>query len=333
MTAHPHPLTHTPRRGRGPRLLILGLPYFGQLLARRLSARGWRAHYAPHPGRDLRGWARLLPRILEADVIYLVSSRLDRGSPQDLLMRVRRRPVVIHWVGTDVVIAAEEHAKGNASRALIERAVHWCDAAWLVPELAAMGIAAEHVQLPVEGLAREAPPLPARFHVLLYLPVDAFDREVFDMDTLLRLPRELPDIAFTLIPSPPETLPGPLPPNLEARAWVEDMDALYRETTVVVRLTSHDGMSFMALEALSRGRYVIWTYPLEGAIRASGLAGVAAAIDRLAARHAAGTLAPNEAGAAFAREHFDPGRAARELDRRLRAVLRRSRARGVSGEK
>ncbi|MBI2767796.1 MAG: hypothetical protein HYX53_18015 [Chloroflexi bacterium] len=325
MTTQPHPHTHTPpgaRRPRKRRLVILGLPYFGRMLARLLAARGWDTAYVAHPGHNPVAWLRLLPRLARADVVYLIGSRLDRRSPQDLLARVRRRPIVVHWVGTDVLIATEEHARANASAALSRRATHWCDAPWLAGELAAIGIAAEHVALPVEGLAAVAPPLPAHFRVLLYLPVDAFDREVFDMATLLELPRRFPDIAFTLIPSPAATLPAPLPPNLEAHGWVDDMDALYRDVTVVVRLTTHDGTSFMALEALSRGRYVIWTYPLPGAVQASGLEPVAAAIESLAARYAAGSLSLNDEGIAFAREHFQPARATTELDRRLRAVLR-----------
>ncbi len=303
------------------RILILGLPYFGRMLEGLLRDRGWQASYAPHPGRSPAGWARLAPQVARADIVYLIGSRLDRGSPQDLLMRLRRRPVVIHWVGTDVQIALEEHVRRNVSPRLAENASHWCDAPWLVDELRGIGIRSEHVPLPIPGLAGEPPPLPARFRVLFYLPVDAFDREVFDMETLLRLPREFPEIEFIEIPSPPETLPAPLPPNLEARGWVDDMDALYRTISVYMRLTSHDGMSFMAAECLARGRQVIWTFPLPGAIQASGYESVATALRDLADRHKAGTLGLNDEGRAHMLEHFDADRLTTALDERLRALL------------
>ncbi len=303
------------------RILILGLPYFGRMIEGLLRERGWNARFAAHPGRDLAAWARLAPLVARADVVYLISSRLDRGSPQDRLVRIRRRPVVIHWVGTDVQIALEEHAKRNVSARLAENAIHWCDAPWLVDELRTIGIRSQHVPLPIPGLPRDAPPLPGQFRVLLYLPVDAFDREVFDVVTLLGLPRAFPEIPFVLIPSPAQTLPGPLPPNLDAPGWVTDMDALYRSITVSVRLTSHDGTSFMAVEALARGRQVIWTFPFPGAIQASGLAEVSATIRDLAARHAAGTLTLNDEGQSYVREHFDEKALAENLDERLRAVL------------
>ncbi len=99
------------------------------------------------------------------------------------------------------------------------------------------------------------------------------------------------------------------------------MDALYREITVCVRLTSHDGMSFMAVECLARGRQVIWTFPLPGAIHGSGFERVAAILRDLAARHAAGTLDLNDEGRAYVLEHFDVVRLSTELDERLQAAL------------
>lgn len=306
---------------RKPRILILGLPYFGRMLEALLAKRNWDASFAEHPGRSAGGWARLIPKIVRADVIYLIGSRIERNSPQDLLMRLRRKPVVIHWVGTDVQIALNEAKAGRVSRRIVENAIHWADAPWLVDELATIGVTSEEVALPVPGLPIEPPPLPDRFRVLLYCPVDSFDREVFDIDTLLRLPAEFPGIPFVLIPSPAETFPGPLPPNLECRGWVEDIDTLYKDISLYVRLTSHDGVSFMVLECLARGRQVIWPFAMPGVIQYSGFEAVATVIRDLATGHAAGTLALNETGRAHVMEHYDAERLTRELSVRLRAEL------------
>lgn len=304
-----------------PSIAILGLPYFGRMLAGLLSERGWAATFYPHPGRDLRGWAQLAPALLRADIVYLIGSRIEKGSPQDRMLQLRRRPVAIHWVGTDVLIASEEHARGRVSQRVATRPTHWCDAPWLVDELREIGVRSTFLPLPIPLAAGEAPPLPEQFRVLLYLPVDSFDREVFDMDTLLRLPLEFPDVPFTLIPSPAETLPAPLPPNLEARGWVDDMDALYRTITVVVRLTSHDGMSFMMAESLARERHAIWTFPLEGAIQAKGFEEVSAALRDLLRKHQSGELPPNHAGRDHVLRHFDRDTLLTGLDAALRALL------------
>jgi len=309
-----------PVEGRG-RILVLGLPYFGKLLASDLSKLGWSAEFLEHPGRSPAGWARVAKAAARADIVYLIGSRIDRGSPQDRLLTLRRRPVVIHWVGTDAQIAVDEHRAGNVSQRIAERAFHWCDAPWLVEELRTIGVVSEYVSLPIPIESGPAPPLPEVFSALLYYPVDAFDREVFDGETLLRLPLEFPEIRFTIIPSPSETLPAPLPENLEARAWVEDMDALYRETTVLVRLTSHDGVSFSVAEALSRGRYVIWTHQMSGCIKAEGFASVSKALRDLYERHQAGALKVNTYGRRTVLERFGKGKPLAELDERLRGLI------------
>lgn len=307
----------------GGRVLILGLPYFGRRLAGELAGLGWNASYLSHPGKDAAGWARVALGVAKADVLYLVGSRAERGSPQDRLLRLRRKPVVIHWVGTDVQIAIDEHRRGRLSPRIAGKPQHWCDAPWLVEELRTAGIVSEYVPLPIPIVEAPPPPLPGTFRVLLYYPVDGFDREVFDIETMLRLPAAFPDVHFTLIPSPGGTLPGPLPANLEARGWVDDMEALYGETTALVRLTSHDGQSFMAAEALSRGRYVIWTHPMPGATRAEGFEAVAAALGDLVARHRAGKLGLNVDGRRSAIERFGGGRPLAEIDERLRIIARR----------
>jgi hypothetical protein len=291
------------------------------MLASDLSALGWNAEFLAHPGRSAAGWARVAKSAASADIVYLIGSRIDRSSPQDRLLRLRKKPVVIHWVGTDVQIAVDVHRRHNVSLRVAERPTHWCDAPWLVDELRTIGLVSEYVALPIPIHAAPSPPLPDTFRVLLYYPVDSFDREVFDIETMMRLPVEFPTIEFTLIPSAPETLPQPLPPNIQALPWVEDMDALYRKTTAIVRLTSHDGQSFMVAEALSRGRYVIWTHPMQGCTRATTFEQVAKALRALLEKHEAGDLKINTSGRRAALDRFGKGRPLKDLDERLRALL------------
>jgi hypothetical protein len=116
-------------------------------------------------------------------------------------------------------------------------------------------------------------------------------------------------------------LPGPLPANLETPGYITDMDRFYRQISVMVRLTSHDGTSHMVLECLSRGRQVIWTYKLPGVIEARGFAGVAASLRQLKARHDDGTLGLNELGRRYVLSNFDRENLVTTIDSKLRALL------------
>jgi len=88
-----------------------------------------------------------------------------------------------------------------------------------------------------------------------------------------------------------------------------------------VRLTSHDGMPFMVLEALSRGRHVIYTYVLPGVVHARGFEVVCEALRDLRDRHDRGELALNREGIAWAREHFEPGEVLAAIDARLKKLV------------
>ena len=77
----------------------------------------------------------------------------------------------------------------------------------------------------------------------------------------------------------------------------------------------------MALESLARGRYVIWTHPLEGAIQASGFDAVAEELRALHERHLQGDLPPNMGGRETTLERFVEQQALDDIDARLRALL------------
>jgi hypothetical protein len=304
-----------------PRVLILGIPHFGNLLTEILANRGWDVAYEPHPGRNAANWMKLLPKIARADLLYLISARIERRSPLDLLLRVRRKPVVVHWVGTDALRAERAYEARNLSARAAEQPTHWADAPWLRDSLRDMGLRVEHVPIPVPGVVAETPPLPETFRVLMYLPEDKQNREVFDEETIMRLPGALPGVEFTIFPAPADTLQGPMPANLTAQAWTDDVDTLYRKATVYARLTTHDGMPLTLVEALSRGRHVIYPRPFPGVTQAAGLDEVGAALRGLKERHDAGALGLNQEGIAFVRDQYDPDVLTGRLEERLRAVL------------
>src|SRR5690606_9877205 len=114
----------------------------------------------------------------------------------------------------------------------------------------------------------------------------------------------------------------PLPPNAEARPWVDDMNSVYPEITAMVRLTTHDGTSFMAVESIARARYVLWSYPMAGAIQVSGLEDTANKLRELASLHEQGKLGLNEDGRAALLKQFDTTLVLNTLDQRLLGLVR-----------
>jgi hypothetical protein len=167
---------------------------------------------------------------------------------------------------------------GTASRRLVEGAVHWADAAWLVDELGAAGILAGERPLPMPIAVGQAAPMPAKHRVLVYLPERP--GPAHDVDGTLRVIERLPDLAFTVVGG---YVPERRLANLRSEGYVTDMATQYREHPVLLRLTHHDGLSHSVVEALSYGRHVIWTYPLEGVRRVAGAQDAVDALRQLTA--------------------------------------------------
>src|SRR5262249_49925263 len=86
--------------------------------------------------------------------------------------------------------------------------------------------------------------------------------------------------------------------------WIADMAPLYQQATVIWRPTRHDGMSFMALEALAHGRHVIWSYPTPGVIQCRDAASARTELERLLELHRTGRLERNHLGAEYVAKHF-----------------------------
>ncbi len=259
------------------RLAVIGLPFFGERVAASLRDAGIDARYLPSPAVEPCRGPWVVGELLRSDLVYAIGSRAARGAPADLLLRLRKR-LVLHWVGSDVLWARRDFEAGRLSRRVAERAVHWADAPWLAEELGALGIAAEERPLPVPIAWGEPVPLPEAFRVLVYLPERPGG--AYDVEGTLAVIRALPDVPFLIAGGfvPPVPLP-----NAEALGFVRTMADVYHRTSVLLRLTHHDGLSHSVVEALSFGRYVVWTYPLPGVVRVSGPAEAAAAIARLRA--------------------------------------------------
>lgn len=310
------------RRDPQRSVAVGGLPYFGRRLARLLDGEGWRAQYLETRGWEPRAALRAARQAAASDLIYLVGGQIGRFSRPHLLKTLLRRPVVMHWAGSDVLHARVAQEAGRDTAALVEGVTHWAGAPWLANELRLLGVRARWrphswVDPPVA-----LPPLPpagtSRFTVLAYLPVT---REAFyGGDAIVRLASAVPQIDVLVVGT--ESLPWPAPPNLRCLGWVAEMAPLYARAHALVRLPRHDGLSFMVQEALAFGRYAVWSYPFEGANQATSADAAIVIVRDLSERHAAGSLALNEAGAEYVRTGYSAGRIRADLHAGFAEVLR-----------
>jgi hypothetical protein len=94
--------------------------------------------------------------------------------------------------------------------------------------------------------------------------------------------------------------------NVSYHGWIDDIGPMIEKATVIVRPTRHDGMPLMVLEALARGRYVVWSHPLEGAFEARNADDIVDYLSKLHDAHVQGNLQINEPGLRAVEQSFSP---------------------------
>jgi hypothetical protein len=294
------------------RILVFGFSRFARRQHHLLVDRGYRATLV-----DEQRPLAALAQIPSCDAVYQVGGPLVPRAMFEAA-RLLNRPIVKHWIGTDVLRAGEQEVRRQAAA---DNVTHWADAPWLAEELAKAGIKAEVVALsPVEAVT-ERPMRPQPLTALWYLPDSAF--EFYGGQMALSLARRLPDARFLVVAS--ERGGRPAAPNIEFAGYLADMEDAYERAHVLVRMPDHDGLSQMIIEALNRGRHAIWNYAFPHTLRAVGEEDVHAHLSRLAAALAAGSLELNAGGRDYVRQQYQGPIVADTICRGIEALARDAR--------
>jgi hypothetical protein len=232
-------------------------------LAKALARLGVGVRFTPPDRLGRREWVRLLR---SAKAILLVSyNEVDVYLLSQLATAVAMDvPIIRWWVGTDVLNAiTRKEVQRSALHIDSIVSANVAVAPHLVDELATIGIQARFVPsvldpgivpLMMESWSERTRP------VLLYLP----DRrkEFYGLGIIEPVIASNPDIDFIVVADQTHSLS--LYPNVESLGWVTDMRSLYGRAGCILRITAHDGLPRMLMEALLRGLYAIYSWPLEG---------------------------------------------------------------------
>jgi hypothetical protein len=224
-------------------------------------------------------WLRLLKG---ASAIVLVSyAELGTYLVSQLATAVALSiPIVRWWVGTDVLNAiSSKSGKRNAQRTDWIVSKNVAVAPHLVDELATVGIRAQYVPSVIDtdmssivmaDWAQGTKP------VLVYLP--GRRKKFFGIDAIEPVVVSNPDLTFIVVGDETHSLARH--PNVESLGWVADMSPLYLRAGCILRVTEHDGLPRMLIEAMLRGLYAIYSWPLLGSWQARSAVQIDAALAR-----------------------------------------------------
>jgi glycosyltransferase involved in cell wall biosynthesis len=293
--------------------VVVGFDYHTRYLARVLNAHSERWRVDAFPGTRA-GIISAMWALRRADVLISFGG----PGPSVALAEIafaRHIPTLVIWAGSDVLMAAQNpfDLAVTKRRGYDNVAV----APWLVDELQTLGISAKNLSVGAMDAAEDLRPLPKVFRVLTYLPEPR--RAFYGEERVYALARRMPDLQFVVLG--PGGVDEAAPSNVTFTGHVDDVQARIDASTVLLRLTDHDGMSVLVLEALARGRHVIWTHDYPGVRVADSTDKAYEVLSHLRDTHAEGRLALNVEGHDYVRERFSASDVAARFVEHLDALV------------
>jgi|GEM_PF-576313 len=293
---HTGPRVTVLQEGAGPRLLTT--------VQQALTAAGARARPLRHPRNDrLLFWLGALA-CRPADAFYALG--VQEWPNRFRAARLLGRRTVLHWIGTDVYHMQTDPARRERFRRAVLPHVdrHWAVSDRLAAELhQALGVRASVVPIVDHTLTQvpEAPPprAPAVFTYGTHVGLEHDD--FYGIGAFCDLAARFSHVPFRVLVSPPPAH-RELPPNVEFLGFIQDMPSVYRDHSVYVRLTRHDGLPKMVLESLAWGRQVVYSGPFPHCLRARNMQEAVDVFARLLEQG----VSYNRAGREFVRRTYAP---------------------------
>lgn len=307
--------------GKPKKIIIVGLPLFAERLAKSLSEFDPKNRYTflntYYSKIDKIKASLLIPR---ADLLFSINGSVITSGVFDLAIR-KRVPIIMNWVGTDVLLAKEAVNSSLFRKDYISYAKHFCEVDWIQRELSEIGINSEIVNfVAFEKRFELKKPVGDRYTVLTYIP--SLRSDFYQPEIFFNLASRFPQVDF-LIAGTEALEYAPLPNNVKALGWVSDMDQLYDKVHACVRIPVHDGLSTFILEGLARGKDIFYKYQFNYCLKAESEIELAENLKSCLEVFNNGQWQPNTGGARFIAEKFNRDRIFGELLQHMKQVIQK----------
>lgn len=283
------------------KVLIVGLPLFATRLYEQISSFDSKnTYYVLDTYYNKWDKLKALFLIPKVDVVMSINGTLTQSKVIDLAFKHNKK-VVFNWVGTDVQLARKAVETNQFIEKYRSEAMHLCEVDWIQDELNEIGIQAEVQNFAVfEKHFEEVPFATDQLNVLTYI---ANARpEFYGIKTIIQLAKQFPEISFSVAGL--EKYPG-LPKNINLLGWVDDMTPHFNRAQICLRYAEHDGLSNFILEALARGKYVLYNQTFPFCLNCSDFQALEARLKDISKAFEKDALILNKEGAQFVQENFN----------------------------
>jgi hypothetical protein len=190
-----------------------------------------------------------------SDVTIIYQVFVPTSSKLIFICKLLGKKVVAHWIGTDVYNFTKD-IYGYRYLSLIDK--HLVCSAPLQRELAEKKLFADI--LPIIPFNMDFAPIsmPLEHAVLLYVPKGR--EEFYGIDLIEKTINYFKNLIFYIVANDNRNVF--YQNNVKVMGWLNtnEMEKLYHKISIVLRVPKHDGLSMLVIEALAKGKNVIYNY-------------------------------------------------------------------------
>lgn len=192
-------------------------------------------------------------KIIKSDIVY-IGYGCCKKNIYLYLAKIFNKKTISHWIGTDVLLAKENK---DLNKFLKYIDCNLTCSPILKEELKEIGIDAIEMPIVPNWNNTNFSELPNKHSVLVYMPEKK--EEFYGLEYVKFVAETYPELKFYIVANDKDTL------NLENVEFLgklpsEEMEKLYDKITILLRMPKHDGLSLMLLEALIKGKEIIYSY-------------------------------------------------------------------------
>ncbi len=219
------------------KIIIIGLPYFGNKLAKRLKEYDSKNKYMYLNTNSSRlDKLVYLFQIIFAKKLYVISGDICCSNTINIALFLRKK-VLIHWVGSDVLKAKKKI--GTPDYINNEMISHVAIAPWLIEELNKdIGLKAKLAPMMTydKKIDIERIKLPESFSIFSYI---GKNKEIFyGIDTIIKLAKDFPNIKFRIAGI--DAYNEVDLKNVKFLGWINDIEEEYLNNIAYLRAPEHD---------------------------------------------------------------------------------------------
>lgn len=298
------------------RVIVLGLPYFSKKIAHILQKHSPDDRFSfLNTSESWVDKILFLVYIFFSDTIYQIGGASQPGLALKLALFLNKK-IIMHWVGSDVLVAIKSYQEHTLNENLIQKSKHLCEVEWIQKELQEARIQAKVCNLAAFPETQKIiPAWPQKFSILCYIGKGR--EEFYGIHKIISAARSFPQIEFRIVGI--NQYSNPTPTNMHLLGWVTDMTPEFTNCCLYLRLVDHDGLAFTVLEALSYGRYVAYSYNLPNTTCVKTIEDLTSCIEKYHTAFTQNQLAPNTKGFEMIQQNFQEISVARQLRQELKS--------------